>query len=192
MKIDFYLRFRTYMCQSVSISGNLGILGNNERDKALPMNFLTEDYWHVSIELDELFKDDIQYCYLLKDEGDNTFIDAEKGRVIKVNGKNIFVIDSWNSGSNYANVFSTAPFQNVFFKESKQLKFKTEEFYTHIFKIKAPLLTANECPCLLGNANELNNWSTEKPVLLQKEDSWWVARVNLSGAQFSLAYKSLR
>ena len=121
------------MGQSVSISGNLGILGNNERDQALPMNFLTEDYWHVSIELDELFKDDIQYRYLLKDERGDTFIDAEKDRVIKVNGKNIVVIDSWNSGSNYANVFSTAPFQNVFFKESRQLKFKTEEFYTHIF-----------------------------------------------------------
>ena len=66
MKIDFYLRFRTYMGQSVSITGSLAILGHNERNHALPMNFLTEDYWHVSIELDELFKDEIEYRYLRK------------------------------------------------------------------------------------------------------------------------------
>jgi 4-alpha-glucanotransferase len=190
MKIDFYLRFRTYMGQSISITGNLGILGHNEKDGALPMNFLTEDYWHVSIELDEFFKDDIQYHYLFKNEHGDISIDAEKkDRIIKVNGKSIIVIDSWNSGGDYASVFSTTPFRNVFSKESKQLKLKTEEFYTHIFKVKAPLIKDNECLCLLGNATELDNWQTEKPVLLQKENNWWVTRVNLSGAQFPLAYK---
>ena len=55
MKIDFYLRFHTKFGESLSISGNLGVLGNNETGQALLMNFLNEDYWHVSIELDELF-----------------------------------------------------------------------------------------------------------------------------------------
>src|SRR5687767_905941 len=130
MKIDFYLRFRTYMGQSISITGNLGILGHNEKDGALPMDFLTEDYWHASIQLDDFFKDDIQYRYLFKNEHGDISIDAEKDRIIKVNGKDIAVIDSWNSGGDYASVFNTAPFRNVFFKECKQLKFKTEEFYT--------------------------------------------------------------
>ena len=134
MKIDFYLRFRTYLGQSISITGNLGILGNNEKEQALPMNFLTEDYWHISIELDELFKEDIHYRYLFKNENGDILKDAEKGRLIKVNGKNIVVIDSWNNGSDYANVFTTAPFKNVFFAEGKHLKLNEEDFYTHIFK----------------------------------------------------------
>jgi 4-alpha-glucanotransferase len=189
MKIDFYLRFRTYMGQSISITGNLGILGHNESGRALPMNFLSEDYCHISIELDELFKDSIRYRYLFKNEHGDIFIDAEKHRTIQVNGKDIVVIDSWNSAGDYANVFGTAPFKNVFFKQDKQPKLKTEQFYTHIFKVKAPLLKEHENICLLGHATELHNWQTENPLLLQKDGEWWMVKVNLSGAQFPLAYK---
>ena len=40
MKIDFYLQFRTKVGQSLYLGGNLGVLGNNETTKALPMAFL--------------------------------------------------------------------------------------------------------------------------------------------------------
>ena len=140
MKVDFYLRFRTYVGQSISITGNLGILRHNEKEHALRMNFLTEDYWHLSIELDELFNEDIQYRYLFKNEHGDILTDAEKERVIKPGGKDIVVTDSWSSSSDYSNVFNTAPFRNVFFKEKKQLKLKSEEPHTHIFKVKAPFL----------------------------------------------------
>jgi hypothetical protein len=115
MKIDFYLRFHTSLGQSLSIMGNLGVLGNNESSRALAMNFLSEDYWHASIEVDGLFNDTIHYRYIFKNEKGDVFIDGEKHRTIKQNGKDIIMIDSWNSAGEYPNVFYTAPFQNVFF-----------------------------------------------------------------------------
>jgi 4-alpha-glucanotransferase len=189
MKIDFYLRFKTHIGQSLSIMGNLNILGNNETGAALPMIFLSEDYWHASIEIDELFNGSVSYRYVFKNQKGDVLIDGEKKRFIKPNGKNIVVIDTWNNTGDYSNAFYTAPFRNVFFKEHKNFKFKRNDFYTHVFKIKAPVLKNNELPCLLGSTNELKDWHTAQPVLLQQEGDWWVVNINLSEAQFPIAYK---
>jgi 4-alpha-glucanotransferase len=43
--------------------------------------------------------------------------------------------------------------------------------------------------CLLGGAVALNDWSTEKPVLLTKNKTWWKTRLNLSKETFPVAYK---
>ena len=189
MKIDFYLRFHTKFGESLSISGNLGVLGNNETGQALLMNFLSEDYWHVSIELDELFNNAFHYRYVFKNEKGELLIDGEKDRFLKPNGKNLVVIDSWNNAGETPNVFYTAPFHNVFFKHYKHEKFKSSQYYTHTFKIKAPLLKDNESVCLLGNAAELKSWKQEDPVLLHKVDDWWVTHIDLSNAQFPIVYK---
>ncbi len=189
MKIDFYLRFQTVVGQSVYIVGNLGVLGNNDLNHAHPMRFLSEDYWHTSIEIDELFNDTIEYRYVFKNEKDDLLIDGEKHRTIKQNGKDVIMIDSWTSAGDYANVFYTAPFNDIFFKEQKHIKFKSIEFFTHVFKVKAPLLKENEAVCLAGSISELKNWQTTNPVLLQKSGDWWVGFVDFTGAQFPLAYK---
>src|SRR6188508_3443746 len=144
MKIDFYLRFNTIVGQSLYITGNLGVLGSNDVSLAYPMSFLSEDYWHASIEVDELFNDTIAYKYVFKNEKGDLLIDGEKHRTIKQNGKDVIMIDSWTSAGDHANVFYTAPFQNVFFKDHKHFKNKSLDFFTHIFKIKAPLLKENE------------------------------------------------
>ena len=160
MKIDFYLRYHTVIGQSLYIVGNLGVLGNNDVNHAHPMDFLSEDYWHASIEIDELFNDTIEYRYVFKSEKNDLLIDGEKHRTIKQNGKDVITIDSWIAGGEYATVFYSAPFQNVFFKDQKHIKFKPAEFFTHIFKIKAPLLKESETVCLLGSTPELKNWQT--------------------------------
>src|SRR6187551_1380022 len=105
MKIDFYLQFRTKVGQSLYLGGNLGVLGNNETSKALPMAFLSEEYWHAAIEIDELPNDSINYRYIFKDDTGGLLTDGEKQRYITPNGKDIVVIDSWNNAGEYSNIF---------------------------------------------------------------------------------------
>ena len=71
MKIDFYLRFHTKFGQSLFITGNLGVLGYNVVDDALPMSFLSEDYWHASVELDEIFNATSIIIIFLKTKKEN-------------------------------------------------------------------------------------------------------------------------
>lgn len=189
MKIDFYLRFKTHSGQSLSITGNLGVLGNNKQELALPMSFLSEDYWHGSIEIDELYNDPITYRYIFKNEKGSMLVDAEKQRSFKPNGKDVALIDSWNDAADYSNIFYTAPFKNVFFKSHKHFKSRRTDFFTHTFKVKAPLIKDGESVCLLGSTVELKNWHKELPLFLQKQGDWWVASIDLSEAQFPVAYK---
>ena len=52
MKIDFYLRFRTKFGESLAITGNIAPLGNNNGTQVQPLQFLNEELWHTSIEVE--------------------------------------------------------------------------------------------------------------------------------------------
>jgi 4-alpha-glucanotransferase len=51
MKLQFYLRFHTKVGQSLWISGNTEELGNDDPVKALPMEFLNEEFWEAQVEI---------------------------------------------------------------------------------------------------------------------------------------------
>ncbi len=190
MRIDFYLRFHTQFGQSLAIVGNIPALGLNEVNKALPLQFLNEDFWHTSIEIDPSEYHSLHYRYVFTNEKGEVKIEAEKERVIdiKKSGSDVVVVDTWNDESAYENAFYTAPFTDVFFKEKKP-KAKKDDSFTHQFKLKAPLLSAHECVFISGSTEELGNWNTAKPIMLQKRGNWWVLDIDLSGTTFPIAYK---
>jgi 4-alpha-glucanotransferase len=187
MKIDFYLRFRTHFGQSLFIAGNLDELGSYDVKKALPMSFLSEDFWHISIEAEKSTR--ILYRYVFKDEYGAVVIDGEKHRVLEPASGHLVVIDTWNSPGEYENAFYSTAFQKVLLGEAKGGKQHKQASFTHTFKVKAPLLRTNQCVCLLGSTGELKNWNAEEAILLQKEGEWWKAGVDLSKARFPIAYK---
>ena len=66
MIIHFYLRFTTHFGQTIYVSGNNDILGNDDLAKALPIQYLNDQLWHGSISIDTV-KDlnTIRYKYIL-------------------------------------------------------------------------------------------------------------------------------
>src|SRR5688572_15995066 len=190
MKLEFYLRFHTKFGQSLFICGNIPVLGAQESDRALPMQFLNEEYWYASVEIDDKGTDVIQYRYIFKNEFGETKTDAEKDRCIdlKKARKDVIVVDLWNDPSFYENAFSTAPFREVYFRSHKFMRLKKSGNTSAQFKIKAPLLSQNEAVCLLGNTEETGSWNREKPFLLQKTGEWWVGDLELKDTS-PLSYK---
>jgi 4-alpha-glucanotransferase len=189
MKIDFYLRFHTHFGQTVAVTGNLPVLGNGDSDMALPMEFLNEEFWHGSIEIDEEI-DTLHYRYVFINEHGERKKEAETHRVIelKKNRQNLVLVDTWNDPGLFENVFYTTPFTEVFFRDKKS-KTKKAEGFTHQFRVKAPLLSSNEAVCLVGNSDALNRWDTDNPVVLQKKDDWWTASLEIPSSEFALSYK---
>src|SRR5215212_4243552 len=126
MKIDFYLRFHTQFGQTLAVVGNLPALGSNELDKALPLLFFNDEFWHTSIEIDPASIEFIQYRYVFLNENGERKKEAERNRVIELGGINtdITVSDTWNDESYFENAFYTTPFTEVFFKNSKKAKQK--------------------------------------------------------------------
>lgn len=191
MKIDFYLRFHTQFGQSLAITGNIPQIGNDESDKALPMEFLSDEFWQASVEVDPAEVETVHYRYIFINEKGEVRKEAEKERKIDIKkaDHDFLLVDTWNDESLFENVFYTAPFRDVFFRDQKKPKLKKAGYYTHQFKIKAPLLSPNECLCLCGSAETLGQWNTAAPVLLSRKGDWWTAYLEIPASEFAISYK---
>src|SRR5450432_424696 len=193
MKLHFYVRFHTEVGQSLNIIGNIEELGNDNPSKAFPMTFLNNDFWQATVEIDDAKLHKIHYKYVLVfndgfkvvEWGDDKEIDFKSSRV-----EEIQLVDSWNYAGEYENAFFTAPFQQILLKENEtKFKAKLPKTFTHIFKVKAPLLNKYEVVCLCGNSPALGDWDTNAGVLLVKEGNWNIAKVNIPKESFPLYYK---
>ena len=176
------------------VTGNLDELGNNDPAKALLMDYLNEELWHTTIEIKkkELPKN-ISYKYILKTTGGEMLYEWGNDRkidLLKKNFQEIQVMDAWNHAGEYENIFFSAPFSKVLLKSSiAKYKASSDKTYTHVFKVKAPLLKKNEIICLPGSDERLGEWKINHPVLLEKNDDWWEVKLDLSESNFPVAYK---
>jgi len=192
MKIDFYLRFRTKFGESLAITGNLMSLGNNDANRSLPMQFLNEEFWHASIEVEPSELSRLHYQYIFTTANGDVIKEGEKFRQLEldvINQKQVVFIDTWNHAGTIENAFYTAPFKEVFFAQKQNNKPRKPKVTTHLFKVKAPLLQPNEVVCLIGNTDILQNWQTTTPILLERVGDWWTTSLNLSDSAFPVVYK---
>ncbi|MEI7735324.1 MAG: 4-alpha-glucanotransferase [Ferruginibacter sp.] len=195
MTLHFYLRFSTKFGQTIFISGNTDTLGNNDTAKAFPIQYLNDQLWHGSISIDPA-KDDntIRYKYILREEGKPETVEFGDDRIIAVDSitaEEVVLTDTWNFTGETENAFFTQAFQEVLLKTpmAATKPAKTPKGYTHDFKVKAPVLKADEVICITGSGEGLNSWSTETPLLLHKADTWWETKLNLSKENFPVTYK---
>ncbi len=197
MKFQFYLRFSTSFGQSLFLCGNTAALGNGDIHKAMPLNYLNNEFWHGSFDInkDELEAlDEINYYYILRYDNGEEIVEGNDNRVIKSTEvkkvEECVLIDTWNHMGEVENVFYTQPFQEVLLKSNHSfLSKKNVKSYTHEFRVKAPLLQENEVLCIAGNSTSMGNWQTELPLLLTKNERWWTIKLNFSEENFPIQYK---
>jgi 4-alpha-glucanotransferase len=193
VKIDFYLRFYTHPGQSLRISGNIAALGNDDLGKALSLKYMNEEFWHLSLEVDESLISQIRYHYVLVNKDATLTEEWGDDRVICLNRggiEEIQVIDTWNYAGEFENAFYCSPFQDILIRHPHaEHEPKPGPFITHIFKVKAPLLKKDERVCLLGGGKALRDWDTEEPLLMELEGNWWVCRLNIPKESFPIEYK---
>ena len=195
MKIHFKIPYFTHWGQRILVSGNIPELGNGDLSKALSLNYQSPEDWCAEFELISTETLEVNYKYILLDEQTGHF-NEEWGddRKLLVNPSktdHLFCVDTWNSTESIENVFLSTPFQKVLLhKENAVESAKSSLKITHAFKVKMPLLKANEAICLIGDCDALGNWATNNPVLLSRsEGDWFTVQVDLSKATTEIHYK---
>jgi 4-alpha-glucanotransferase len=196
-RLIFQLRFSTKPGENLYITADHSAFGNGEIKDALQLQYLNDEMWVASIDLDILSvpAKGIIYNYLLKyadgqiiyDWGSDKKIDKS---IIKY--EEVLINDAWNHAGYFQNAFYTEPFQNVLLKNNfTEVKLKQQKNFTHIFKIKSPLLAKGETVCMLGSADEVANWNEKKPILLsrKKNEDFFSVALNLSQIDLPLYYK---
>ena len=195
MKIHFKIPYYTQWGQRLLVSGNVPELGSGDIAKALALNFYAKEDWSAEIELNHNEPFELNYKYILFNEQTGQYSEEwGDDRNLKLDSSlmdHFFCIDVWNSPASLENVFLTTPFQKVLLKEEREFQLpKPIAKPTHIFKVKAPLLSKNEVICVVGDCAALCNWSTKSPLLLSRtEGDWWTVTVDLSKAQNEVHYK---
>jgi len=194
IKLHFYIRFNTRYGQSLHITGNSDELGNNDPACALALNYLNEEYWQGTLEIDkQSFPAGLRYHYFLRKEDGEIIHEWGGDRQCCVPLKNttdIQITDTWNHAGEYENAFFTAPFNNVLLKgEHTKGKAASDKTFTHLFRIKAPLLRKHEVMALTGSGGKLRDWSESAPLPMERNDDWWEIKLNLADEQFPLPYK---
>ncbi len=196
MRIHFYIRFTTRFGQSLMISGNLTELGSGIEESAIKMEYLNDQFWHISISLSENQNPSVQhvnYHYILTEEGKESVVEWGRDRSVdlsQLKADDLTIFDTWNHAGEYENVFYTEPFREILIPQfASGIKPKPNHGNTHIFKVKAPLLRKNEVLCLLGSAKNMGAWASEKAVPMSREKDWWTVKLDLSREPFPLTYK---
>ena len=193
MTIHFYLQFNTHFGQAIYVSGNSDALGNDDLNQAFAIQYLNNQLWHGTITVDAA-KDinTIRYKYILREEGKEDTVEFGDDRIVaidSINADELVLFDTWNFSGEIENAYFTQAFQEVLLKTPAAVAVKAPKNYTHEFRVKAPILNEGEVLCITGSANSLNNWLTEKSILLTKNKTWWKVKLNLSKETFPVAYK---
>ena len=196
MILHFYLRYSTKFGQTLLVSGNTAALGNNDLSRAFSLEYLNEQLWHGSVEIDpKLLEGPLNYKYILHDEKEEEILEFGDDRIVdlqKVRAEKIIFTDTWNHAGLVENVFFTAAFQDVLLKAKRPgspVSKKEIKNHTHEFRVKAPLLSENEVICISGSAGVLNDWDKDNVLPLSKNGNWWTIKLNLAGEHFPLVYK---
>ena len=197
IKFIFQLNFFTNPGENLYITGNHEILGNNDVAKALPLQYLNDYMWVASVDIEpaSIPAKGIIYNYLVKYNDSSFIYDCGHDKKIDksfLKYEEVLIADAWNHAGYFQNVFYTEPFQNILLKKNfTALKIKEPKKFTHIFRVKAPLLSAGETVCMSGAAPELGAWNKESVVILSRkeDDDFFGITLDLAKTDLPLYYK---
>jgi 4-alpha-glucanotransferase len=198
MKLTLKLRYRTTFGQSLWVTGNHPLLGDGDAAKAIPLAYLNDEFWHVTIAFPRdtaIPKDDVVYNYSLRQPDGSTTTDWGSDHRLApalFSEAEVLVVDSWNAAGSPENAFYTEPFREVLLRDN-QTTFTRPPLtkFTHTLKVKAPLLARGQTLCLLGNATSLGRWDGAMPVLLNRTpgEDFLSVDLDLAGESFPIEYK---
>ena len=196
-QITFQIKFHTDPGQSLSVTGNHELLGNNNIQNAFALHYLNYDYWAGTLQIPagENFDEEISYTYILENADGSVTEEWNGDNIIKPSSykkEKLLLIDSWNSSAIIENTFYTEPFQKVLLKENyTEVETKSPQTVTHIFRVKAPLLARGQALYITGSIPELGKWSTENGLLLTRKpgEVRYTISLDLSNAAFPFTYK---
>lgn len=197
MKLTLLLRFHTHPGQSLWLTGNHPLLGNDDEAQAVPLQYLDPEFWQVSFELPQPAAPnrDITYCYILRHADGSAVRDWGRDRELNpaaFNTDEVLIVDAWNAPAFFENAFYTEPFREVLLRAyHTEVRVPSPARPTHVFRVKAPLLAKGQTLCMLGNMPSLGNWNTAAPILLNRvagEDHLFVP-LDLPAGSFPIEYK---
>ncbi len=174
MKIKFEIDYHTRFGQKLCVVGNLPVLGNWDEDKGLDLTYGGNSLWTGTIETQ--VQEEVEYYYVLKEEGRVTRKEWGKSRVIKP-GQETFVIrtDSWHEAPRQHFLYTSAFTDSLFRHEPCEIQELTSK---HGIKLQLHCACARkeETVVLCGESELLGSWDVSRAIAMNfvADDIWEV------------------
>ncbi|MBK6933102.1 MAG: 4-alpha-glucanotransferase [Saprospirales bacterium] len=188
MKIHFHLYYSTRFGENLYLKTELR-RGQTVTPAEYPMQYLNDAIWHVPVELENTAGAVLSYFYEERQANGAQKAEGSYRQIELTGAGGMEVYDYWAAPGAVGNAFETQAFGVLAPAPAGTGLAKKAGAYTHLFKVKAPLLPPDEVLCLLGHGTALRAWDTQAPLLLQPDAYGWAVRVDLSGDDFPLSYK---
>lgn len=161
------------------------------------MNYHDEEMWELEVDVPDAewsAKGYITYRYVLTESDGFTVEEWGDDRRLTASeaGKRerIRVIDTWNHAGSYENVFLNSAFRKVLIKpREKETRRPSSARFTHVFRVKAPLLGPESELCITGSASAMGSWDKGGAVPMRLRNGWWEVRLDLGREEYPLTYK---
>jgi 4-alpha-glucanotransferase len=173
MKLTFRIHYYTQWGQQIAVLGSLPQLGDHELDKAFILTYQGEGYWEGTVQIPDEDIKNFTYRYLLIDSTSG-MITEEWGtnRLVELHDQtpDIWFYDAWHAQNDEHNVFYRSAFVEAItrpdhFPKPKPVALNPEEVSVQ-FQMEAPAVPAGYQLAIIGNIEELGNWSQAQPLLL--------------------------
>jgi 4-alpha-glucanotransferase len=192
MILRFFIKYTTTYGQAIQIS-----IRENKTEQPqsflLPMQYLNEEFWQLSIDTKELgLTDKFTYQYILQEHGQNkeTLNNINEINLKKVKSGEAEILDEWKQPDLHADLYKTRPFVKLLKKEEKkEAKKAAVKNPTHLFRVKCPEMHPQHHICITGSAKKMNEWDESSPLLFNKSDEYWTLKLNLSKETFPIEFK---
>ncbi|MFZ4561192.1 MAG: 4-alpha-glucanotransferase [Saprospiraceae bacterium] len=172
MTICFQIEYHTQWGDQLAICGEGSELGNKDIQKAMVMEYRGEGIWQAFLALHKV-PVSLTYQYVLVSGNGERKEEGGAPRQVRIprHADRLLLRDAWRPGEHPDQVFQTAAFRDVFFKQENVWKAGLEpgkQSVGHRFQFR---LCAARIPqgmqfVLLGNLPELGAWNTAAPLLL--------------------------
>lgn len=191
MKIRFNIHFKTEWGQTMFVFLHSSDLTATQTP--IPMVCHNSANWEAEVEIDD-YADFISYQYAFQ-EADKTVFHYEFGDIrtvsFNIHRSQVNVFDNWRA-SYGDSPFSTAAFQDCFFKrESFQVEVNNESGNL-VLRLNCPQMEPNRHFAMVGNQACLGNWDVLQKVRLDESQfPVWSVTLDVAEINFPLEYKYL-
>jgi len=194
IQIRFEIFFSTKFGESLLISGAHPALGAEATYEAPLMEYIDDQKWAITLELDkQSIKDgQLNYTYLVRLDDGALSLSAPYQLSIPATATSITVRDSWNAPGFVQNALLNDAVQAFTDQplETKKPVSTRKKKGNHRFIITAPQIAAGKAVCLIGQEPALGGWDPMKAVLLENlGNSRWQIELTLAQTSQQSPYK---
>lgn len=190
MKLSFHVNYRTNWGESVFVTGNIPLLGNNDISSSLKLNLSDSEHWSTTIDIPDDVKQ-FEYNYVVRNENGDIKHEWGKPRSFHTSPKTekYVLYNSWQDQPRDKPYYSSAFVDCICRRNSLDKPVKPAKNKINL-SVAAPMIKSGQHLAICGAAPELGAWDTTRAIRLSNATyPLWTVNIPAKGITPASEYK---